>query len=561
MVEGGQKFAEGGDPFGVGPQGLQAATAIKHTDKIIEKNNLKPEGKIEIKDHKNENKELRSAASRQPRPSARRYSGLIMHPGSAFCRGCGSRCEKIENKIENKDKVELKDHKSEIKELKGEKDFKIEQKEHGKPEFDKFIDQKQVFEGGPKLADAGNPFQQPGGGGLQAASGPAAAIKPTDKLSDKTFGKQEGKDKLEFKDQKNEPKEFKIEQKDHKNEFKDHKNEFKEHVKEKFELKEHAKTEFEKTIRENVKDVVENVPKFAEGGDPFQVNQGVLGLQAATAPVNALKIKENIKSEIEKIKREKEIEKIKPEKEHIKEIEKIKPEKEFAKDFTKDFLIDKGKVEFEKLFPENPKQLVEGGPKLAEGGDPVRPGTPAPGLQGASEPAGGGASTQAAASPAAGAAAAKFPKLEFEKHDKFPKIEFEKHPKLEIEKIKFEGEKVKFEGEKIKFEKEKEFIFDKPKPEFEKILQEGPKVIAEGPGPVIPNLPDPASRIAQLEAAVAQLSTFITQGMRPDLGAGALTNEPDQKPAQPAEGKPAPKAEQKPESKSKSKSDPKGKRG
>jgi len=57
LVEGGQKFAEGGDPFGVGPQELQAATAIKHTDKIIEKNNLKPEGKIEIKDHKNENKD------------------------------------------------------------------------------------------------------------------------------------------------------------------------------------------------------------------------------------------------------------------------------------------------------------------------------------------------------------------------------------------------------------------------------------------------------------------------------------------------------------------------
>jgi hypothetical protein len=34
-------------------------------------------------------------------------------------------------------------------------------------------------------------------------------------------------------------------------------------------------------------------------------------------------------------------------------------------------------------------------------------------------------------------------------------------------------------------------------------------------------------RIAQLEAAVASLSTFITAEMRPDLGSGALTNESD----------------------------------
>src|SRR4029079_6564613 len=133
------------------------------------------------------------------------------------------------------------------------------------------------------------------------------------------------------------------------------------------------------------------------------------------------------------------------------DIEKIKPEKEFSKDFTKDFQLDKHKTEFEQLIPENPKQLVESGPQMQQGGDPVKAGTPAPGLQGASEPKDGskkegaaaaqaGGGTQAAGS---GAAAAqkfpkvelekqdKFPKFEFEKHDKFPKIEFEKHPKLE----------------------------------------------------------------------------------------------------------------------------------
>jgi hypothetical protein len=90
----------------------------------------------------------------------------------------------------------------------------------------------------------------------------------------------------------------------------------------------------------------------------------------------------------------------------------------------------------------------------------------------------------------------------------------------------------------------------------------GPKQIAET-GPGFPNMPDPATRIAQLETAVAQLSTFIPQHLRPDLGAGALTNETDQKPAQPTEGKPKSegKSEPKAETKSESKSDPKGKKG
>ena len=40
---GGKQAVEGGDPFQVGMPGLQAAGAIKHADKFIEKNNLKPE--------------------------------------------------------------------------------------------------------------------------------------------------------------------------------------------------------------------------------------------------------------------------------------------------------------------------------------------------------------------------------------------------------------------------------------------------------------------------------------------------------------------------------------
>jgi hypothetical protein len=438
IAEGGGKISEGGDPFQIGSQHLQAAgaaAAIKHIEKVMpDKNQMKNEGKIEIKDHKNENKEFKN--------------------------------EKIEgkDKLEIKDhKPELKDHKPELKELKGEKDGKVEQKEHGKIEI--VENQKQIFEGGGKIN---------------------------------------------------------------------------------------------------------------EGGDPFRIGQVVNpGLQAAGASPSAHKVKETIKSEIEKFKPEKEFDKIKWEKEHIKEIEKIKPEKEFDKHWQ----LDKHKVEFEKIVPENPKQLVDGGPKLADGGDPFKQGGAGPqALQDASADAkkdekkeGGGepsSSGQGGGTQPAGSAgaAAKFPKFEFEKHDKFPKFEFEKHdkfPKVEFEKHpKLEIEKIKFEGEKIKFEKEKEIIFDKPKPEFEKILQEGPKTIAEG-GPGFPNQPDPVSRIAQLEAAVAQLSTFIPQHLRPDLGAGALTNEPDHKPGQKAEANSEQKAEtksEKAESKPESKPDPKNKK-
>jgi len=63
-----------------------------------------------------------------------------------------------------------------------------------------------------------------------------------------------------------------------------------------------------------------------------------------------------------------------------------------------------------------------------------------------------------------------------------------------------------------------------------KSIIDNPK-ISDGPGPVI-NPVNPGgqgleARIAQLEATVGQLATFITGAMRPDLSAGALKQEPD----------------------------------
>jgi len=73
------------------------------------------------------------------------------------------------------------------------------------------------------------------------------------------------------------------------------------------------------------------------------------------------------------------------------------------------------------------------------------------------------------------------------------------------------------------------------KPEFDKPPAEGglPKFSDGGPiyqPPSTPGQPGAANlaeRIAHLELLVQQLSTFITAAMRPDLGAGALSNEPD----------------------------------
>ncbi|MEJ0076940.1 MAG: hypothetical protein WDO17_16145 [Alphaproteobacteria bacterium] len=546
---GGKQIVEGGDPFQVAQQGLQGASApaaLKHIDKF--KDLVDKTHKDFDKTHKDFDKTHKD----------KDFEKLIFEGGGKQVVEGGDPFQVAQQGLQGASAPAALKHIDKFKDLvdKTHKDFDKTHKDVDKTHKDKDFE-KLIFEGGGKqIVEGGDPFQI-AQQGLQGASAPAA-LKQVDKLIDKNNNlKPEGK--IEFKDHKNENKEFKVEKlegKDGKIEHKDHKTEIKELKGEKdfkIENKEHGKIE----IIENQKLVFEGGGKINEGGDPFQIGQAVNpALQAVSVPVG-LKHADKVGREKIAIKDKIEIKDFKIElKEHKNEFKDQKNEKQEFKVEVKDF-----KSEFEKLFPENPKQLVEGGPKLAEGGDPVRPGTPAPGLQGASEPTGdskkedgkkeGGAGTQAAA----GAAAAA----------KFPKLEFEKHPKFEIEKLKFEGEKIKFEGEKIKFENEKtkfekEFLVDKQKNEFEKIFQESPKTIAEGPGPVIPNQPDPASRIAQLEAAVAQFSTFIPQHLRPDLGSGALTNEPDQKPAQPAAAKPDTKSEKKPEAKSEPKSDPKGKK-
>ena len=598
-VEGGPKLSDGGEPFQPGSPVAQSAGAKSTDASLMKGGGLKLEAteknfKSEHKDKESskDNKELNKEAK--------------------------------DHKNENKEKTEHKDFKDNGKEDKDkdkEKEFKDGGKDSKEKEFKDVKDGKDK-EGKEheKLPDLMKfPFEGVSAGFVQAGGlAPAKLVetKLTDKVVEKP-SKAEGKDKLELKDQKNEAKEGKVELKEHKNETKEQKNELKEHIKEKsetkdfkIEIKEHTKPEFEKLVPENQKQLVEGGQKFAEVGDPFQPGLPVgQGVQGAAAQAGAFKIKENIKSEIEKIKREKEIEKFKPEKEG-KEIEKIKPEKEFAKDLH----LDKHKVEFEKIVPENPKQLVDGGQKFFEGGDPFQPNLPiGQGVQGAS-----GAAPQAGVGLKTHVDKAK-PEKEIEKFhsDKFKwekefakdfvadksKVEFEKivpeNPKLlveggqkffeggdpfqpnlpvgqglqgasavpqaaktkdfekvgqekgkiEIEKFKREKEIEKFkpekehkekEVEKIQHEKfkfEKEVQFDKQKVEFEKLVPENPKQLVEG-GPGFPSQPGGPieSRMSQLEAAVAQLSTFVTQAMRPDLSAGALTNEPDKKPKGPGGG-------------------------
>ena len=94
-----------------------------------------------------------------------------------------------------------------------------------------------------------------------------------------------------------------------------------------------------------------------------------------------------------------------------------------------------------------------------------------------------------------------------------------KDHKEQKEHTKHEGKDHKFELKEI----DHKLIFE----------QFDPKTLAEGGPPVFPGQPveggDMCQRMAQLEAAVAALSTFITADLRPDLGAGALTNEADKK--------------------------------
>jgi hypothetical protein len=84
-----------------------------------------------------------------------------------------------------------------------------------------------------------------------------------------------------------------------------------------------------------------------------------------------------------------------------------------------------------------------------------------------------------------------------------------------------------FKIEKIEVKEHGKELENKLVPENRKDLVEN------GPNPVIPNQPDPAAgalaqRVAEVEAAVAELSTFISADLRPDLTTTPLYKEPDQ---------------------------------
>lgn len=356
--------------------------------------------------------------------------------------------------------------------------------------------------------------------------------------------KHEKNEKLEKeKHEKPEHKEQKPEFKEHKPEFKEHKPEFKEH---KPEFKEH-KPEFEKPFQEDQKIAQEGFPGPVQPSDMFLPAAGAAGASSTGAGSvgKALEAKSPFKEKFEKIeKREKiekpeKIEKIeknekqekekreKPEfKEHKPEFKEHKPEwKEIAKEH---------KPEFEKVFRESPKELVEGG-LPGQGGfqGPIETGGPA------FAPAAGAASTGVTAAKIIEKPFKEFVKEKPEKFEKLEKLEkhekFEKHEKLEKDK-----------HEKLEF---KEHV----KSEFEKPIQEvDPKGIAENlPGTPGQIGPDPTlnQRLANLEAAVSQLTHFIPKNLRPDLSQGALSQEPDtaKPPQEQPQQTPAPHAETKPE--------------
>lgn len=90
----------------------------------------------------------------------------------------------------------------------------------------------------------------------------------------------------------------------------------------------------------------------------------------------------------------------------------------------------------------------------------------------------------------------------------------------------------KYEAKEFKAEM-KEFKEKDLKDKMEKMRFEGdPKLIFENNPVVQPEFPAFAGpleeRLSRLEAAISQMAHFITPEMRPDLGMGALTREPDQ---------------------------------
>jgi hypothetical protein len=318
-------------------------------------------------------------------------------------------------------------------------------------------------------------------------------------------------EKLEKSEQKEikEPFKEKIEYK----EFKEGKRE-KIEQKEKIEIKEQGKIE----IKELEKDLTEKGGKeIAEaiqpGGEVFQVER------AAVDPAKQKEFEKIQKDkELEKI--QKDIEKFKPEKEQgkLEKLEKFehkeKPEKfEHKEKFEKEKIEIKehGKIEtkeFEKdVFEKGGKELVE-----------------------TTQPGGGIFQAQRAA-------AAK-PKEAEKLQKEIEKIKPEKEGKLEkLEKFEHKEFKIEFKDAKLELA-EKVFLKDfQP----EKGPLEGPgKGIAEGPATgeptkIFEGTGTPEDRLGRLEDAVTRLSHFIGVDLRPDLTAGALTQEPDVKTDQPGE--------------------------
>jgi len=91
------------------------------------------------------------------------------------------------------------------------------------------------------------------------------------------------------------------------------------------------------------------------------------------------------------------------------------------------------------------------------------------------------------------------------------KIELKEH---KVEKVELKEHKV----EKSEVDVGPKIIVDHPK------ITDNPVNPVNPIGPVTHGI---EARIAQLEASVGQLTTFITAAMRPDLSAGALKQEPD----------------------------------
>ncbi len=107
-----------------------------------------------------------------------------------------------------------------------------------------------------------------------------------------------------------------------------------------------------------------------------------------------------------------------------------------------------------------------------------------------------------------------------EKQEKLEKREFKDSKDLKHEKLEIKEYIKDRKPEKFEFEGRKRFFEGGPKGPFET----GPFAPPEGGFSEGGGLED---RVAQLEAVVGELTTFIGSELRPDLAAGALSHEPD----------------------------------